>query len=131
MQENVSVNWATAKHIDLTCYGQETKFYSKGIKGQLEGFKQGLVISNLSFLKYGCCMGNGLKERQILAISSKRIIWITKFPVTGMMEYLICEMRSTHRFLFLTLFKTLFSGGDLSLTMGAYLVISHEFPHSF
>lgn len=65
MQENVSVNWVTAKHIDPICYGQEIKFYSKGIKGQLEGFKQELVTINLSFLKYGCCMGNGLKERQI------------------------------------------------------------------
>lgn len=44
MQGNVSVNWAMAKQIDPICSGWEIKFYSKSIKGQLEGFKQGIVI---------------------------------------------------------------------------------------
>lgn len=32
----------------------------------------------------------------------KRIIRVTKFPVTAMFEYLIQEMSSTHRFIFLS-----------------------------
>lgn len=45
-------------------------------------------------------MENRLKERQISAVNFKRIIRVTKFPVTDVLEYLIHEMKSTHRFFF-------------------------------
>lgn len=48
-------------------------------------------------------MENGLKERQISAINFKRIIRITKFPVTGMLEYLIHVMINKDLLLTLTL----------------------------
>lgn len=40
-------------------------------------------------------MENGLKEEHISAINFKRIMRITKFPVTGMLEYLIHDMINT------------------------------------
>lgn len=55
------MNWEIAKHRDLICCGREIKFHSKGIKGQLEGLKQEIVIISFEILKCSCCMENGLK----------------------------------------------------------------------
>lgn len=50
-------------------------------------------------------MENGLKERQVSAINSEKIIQITEFPVTSVLEYLTHDLRSTQIGFFLFLMR--------------------------